>query len=176
MKLPRVMLLSVLSLALVSLGSARAEVTIELKNVHLCCGQCVKAVAATLKPIEGVKPKCDQKAGIVTISATDDAAAQKAINALAEAGFHGKSSNDKLAMKDDSGVKAGKVKSITLTGIHNCCGMCCKGIKEIVKKVDGVSGDTAKPKVNTFEVTGDFDAAALVKALNDAGFHVKVKK
>jgi copper chaperone CopZ len=54
--------------------------------------------------------------------------------------------------------------------------MCCKAIKATVKKVDGVTGDTAKPKVSTFTVTGDFDAAALVKALNEAGFHVKVKK
>ena len=161
------------TLSVLAKGDLQAEYDVPWRKIAWYIS---KDEAVPLKPIEGVKPKCDQKAGIVTITATDDAAAQKAINALAEAGFHGKSSNDKLAMKDDSGVKAGKVKSITLTGIHNCCGMCCKGIKEIVKKVDGVSGDTAKPKVNTFEVTGDFDAAALVKALNDAGFHVKVKK
>jgi len=63
-----------------------------------------------------------------------------------------------------------------VTGVHNCCGNCCKAIKETVKKVEGVKSDTAKPKENTFEVTGDFDAAELVKALNAAGFHVKVKK
>ncbi len=34
---------------------------------------------------------------------------------------------------------------------------------------------SAKAKVSTAEVTGDFDAAELVKALNKAGFHVKVK-
>ena len=39
-----------------------------------------------------------------------------------------------------------------------------------------MKGDTAKPKADTFDVTGDFDAAELVKALNAAGFHVKVKK
>ena len=43
-------------------------------------------------------------------------------------------------------------------------------------KVEGVKEDTAKAKQDTFEVTGDFDAEALVKALNAAGYHVKVKK
>jgi len=81
-----------------------------------------------------------------------------------------------LKMKDDSGAEAGKVKSITVSGVHNCCGACCKAIKATVAKVEGVKGETAKPKLETFEVTGDFDAAELVKALNAAGFHVKVKK
>ena len=84
--------------------------------------------------------------------------------------------NKDLALKDDSGVTKGKVKSLTLTGVHNCCGACCKAIKGTVKKVEGVTGDTAKPKEDTFEVTGDFDAEDLVKALHAAGFHVKVKK
>jgi len=37
-----------------------------------------------------------------------------------------------------------------------------------------VTGDTAKPRSTTFEVTGDFHADALVKALNDAGFSAQV--
>jgi mercuric ion binding protein len=160
---------------LLSAGAARAETKVELKNVHLCCGQCVKIVGAVLKKA-GVKGTCDQEAKTVTITADDDKAAQKALDALAAAGFHGDTGNKDLAIKADSGVSDGKVKSLTLTGIHNCCGQCCKGIKATVKKVEGVTGDTAKPKDKTFTVTGDFDAAALVKALNDAGFHVKVKK
>ena len=39
----------------------------------------------------------------------------------------------------------------------------------------GVKSDTAKGKVTTFVVEGDFDAKAVVKALNDAGFHAKAK-
>jgi copper chaperone CopZ len=155
-------------------ATATAETKVELKGVHLCCGQCVKAVGGILKDA-GVEGTCDAKAKTVTFTAKDDAAAQKALDALAAGGFCGETGNDKLKIKDDSGVTAGKVKSLTLTGVHNCCGQCCKTIKETVKKVEGVTGDTAKPKETTFEVTGDFDAAALVKALNAAGFHVKVK-
>jgi len=63
-------------------GTARAETKVVLKDVHLCCGQCVKAVAGILNDA-GVKGACDQKAKTVTITAADDKAAQKALDALA---------------------------------------------------------------------------------------------
>lgn len=175
MSLSRWGVLSSLVAVLALAGAARAETTVELKNVHLCCGACVKAVGGIVKEA-GAKAKCDQKGRTVTITASDDAAAQKVLDALAAAGFHGDTGNKKLAIKDDSGAKKGNAKSVTLNGAHNCCPACCKAIKETVKGVAGVTGDTVKPKAETFEVTGDFDVAALVKALNDAGFHVKVKQ
>ncbi len=167
-------LVAVLALA----GAARAEkeVKVELKGTHLCCPGCVKAVGDIVKKVDGVTAKCDPKAGTVTLTAKDADAAKKALQALADGGFHGDTGNKDLAIKDDSGASKGKVEKLTLTGVHNCCGACCKGIKEAVKKVDGVKADTAKPKEKTFEVTGDFDAEELVKALNAAGYHVKVKK
>lgn len=174
MHLHRLFVLSSLA-ALLIVPSVRAETKVELKGVHLCCPACTKAVGTILKGA-GVKGMCDAKAKTVTITAPDDATAQKALDALAAGGFHGDTGSKTLTIKEDSGAAKGKVKSLTLTGAHNCCGACCKAIKATVKKVDGVKGDTAKPKADTFEVTGDFDAAELVKALNDAGFHVKVKK
>jgi len=163
------------SVLLAAAGVATAETKVELKNVHLCCGQCVKAVGTVLNKA-GVKGTCDQKARTVTITADDDTAAQKALDALAAAGFHGDTGSKTLTVKDDSGVSTGKVKSLTLTGAHNCCGRCNTIIKETLKKVEGVTGDTVKPKGDTFTVSGDFEAAALIKALNEAGFHVKVQK
>jgi periplasmic mercuric ion binding protein len=160
---------------LVLAATARAETKVEVKGVHLCCPACVKAVGMILKDA-GVMGKCDQKAGTVTITAGDDKAAQKALDALAAGGFYGDTGSKELTFKEDSGAPTGKVKTLTLTGVHNCCGSCTKAIKDTVKKVDGVKGDTAKAKMDTFEVTGDFDAGALVKALNAAGFHVTVKK
>ncbi len=156
-------------------GTARAETTVELKGTHLCCPQCVKAVGDILAKVDDVKGKCDQKAGTVTITAKDDAAAKKALAALAAGGFHGDTGNKDLAIADDSGADKGKVDKLTVT-THNCCNQCTKGLKAVLQKVDGVKADTVKAKENTFEVTGDFDAAELVKALNAAGFHVKVKK
>ena len=176
MRLSRWAVLSSLCVGLVLAGAARAEVKVELKGVHLCCGQCVKGVETALKGVDGVKAACDRQAKTVTVTAPDAKTAQKALDALAAGGYHGDTGKKDVAIKDDSGAKAGKVKSVSVEGVHNCCANCCKAIKETVKKVDGVKADTAKPKMNTFEVTGDFDAAELVKALNAAGFHAKVKK
>ena len=157
-------------------GAARAETKVELKGVHLCCPGCTKAVGDILKKVDDVKGACDAKAGTVTITAKDDEAAKKALQALADGGFHGDTGNKDLAIKDDSGATKGKVEKLTLTGVHNCCGRCNSQLKEAIKKVEGVKADTAKAKSDTFEVTGDFDAAELVMALNAAGYHVKVKK
>jgi len=154
---------------------ARAETKVEMKKVHLCCGACEKGIATALEGIDGVTKVCDRKGKTVTLTAANDQVAQKAIDALAAAGYHGEIDSNTLAIKKETNVPAGKVKSLSLTNLHNCCLGCEKGIQKAVKSVAGVSGDTVKSKVADFEVTGDFDAAAVVKALNDAGFHVQIK-
>ncbi len=171
----RALLFASLSALLVPVATAHAETKIELKGVHLCCGKCVAGVKSAVHGLDGVKATCDQEKKTVTITAADDSAAQKALDALAAHGFHGDTGNSTLKFKDDSGVTAGKVTSLKLTGIHNCCGSCNKAIQHAIKKVDGVTGDTAKAKTDSLTVTGNFDAVQLVKALNAAGFHVKVK-
>lgn len=175
MKVSKVIGCITMAFALVFVAAVRAEVQVELKGVHLCCGQCVSIVGGILKK-EGAKGKCDQKAKTVTITAEDAATAQKAVDAVIAAGFFGETDSKDVKVKNDSGVEAGKVKALKLTGAHNCCGACCKAIKETVKKVDGVTSDTATPKGKTFEVKGDFDAQELVKALNAAGLSVRVVK
>ena len=162
--------------ALALAGAAPAETKVELKKVHLCCGACVRAAGAILKGVDGVQgAACDPKKKLITFTAPDEKTARKALDALAAGGFHGDTGDKALALKDDSGA-AGKVQTVTVTGAHNCCPACCRAIKAAVKKVPGVKEDTAKPKEKTFTVSGDFDAAELVKALNAAGFHVKVTK
>ena len=167
-------LAAMLGLALLS-GPALAETKVTLSKTHLCCGQCVKAVEKVLETAK-VKGTVSQEESKVEFSAADDKAAQKVLDDLAAAGFHGVSSSQEIKIKDDSGVKEGKVKSLTLKGIHNCCGSCNNSIKKAVKAVAGVTSDDAKPRSGTLTVKGDFDAAALVKALNEAGFHVTAEK
>jgi copper chaperone CopZ len=163
-----------LSLASVA-GVANAETKVELKGVHLCCGACEKGVTTALKGLDGVSQVADRKTKTVTLTAADDAAAQKAIDALAAAGYHGDIASKAVTIKSETNVPAGKVKKLSLTNLHNCCGACGKAIQKAVKSVAGVTGDTVKPKQADFEVTGDFEAAEVVKALNSAGFHVQIK-
>ena len=164
--------------ALVGAGPAVAAEKVELKSVHMCCDGCAKEVAKILGKVEGVTDvQTDRKATSARFTAADAKTAQKALDALAEEGFHGDPGKDKgYAFKDDSGVQAGKVKSLTVTGFHNSCGGCVKSFREAIKDVPGVTQAAAKAKVSSAEVIGDFDAAELVKALNKAGFHVKVKQ
>jgi periplasmic mercuric ion binding protein len=159
------------------LGAAvLAETKVEVKGVHLCCGACVKGVATALKGMDGVKGVSDRESETVTITASDEATAQKALDALTAAGYHGDVDAKGLTIKAESNVPSGKVKSLSLNNTHNCCKACTNAIKKAVKSVPGVTGDTTQPKTAAFEVTGDFEAAAVVKALNDAGFHVQVKE
>ena len=151
-----------------------SQVKVELTGVHLCCQGCVNAADTALMSVAGVKSRCDMENGTVTLTAGDDAAAQEALDALAAAGFYGRTDNQKLAMRAVSDVPQVKVKSLKVSGIHNCCGLCCEAIKEAIATVDGVIRDTAEPRATTFEVIGDFDAAALVKALNAGGFSAQV--
>src|SRR5262245_23157543 len=118
---------------LLGTAAAQADTTVELKNVHLCCKQCITAVAKTLKGVEGVKGVCDQKARTVTITAKDARAAQAAVDALLEAGFHGKTDSKDVRISSEKAPE-GKVKSLTLEGIHNCCGQCNNIIKKALKK------------------------------------------
>jgi copper chaperone CopZ len=156
---------------------ARAHTHAELKHVHVCCEGCAEEVADILSKVEGVQDvKVDQKANTAKFTVADAKAAQKAVDALAAGGFHGDTGTKEFSFKNDSGVVKGKVKSLTVTGFHNSCGGCVKSLLEAIKPVAGVAGNNAKAKVTTCEFTGDFDAAALVEALNKGGFHVQVKQ
>src|SRR5262245_56061481 len=140
-------------LVLVVGGAAPAETKVELKGTHLCCGQCVKAVGEILKKVDGVTGTCDQEAKTVTITAKDAAAAQKALDALAAGGFHGTTDSKDLKIKDDSGATKGKVKTLTLVGIHNCCNSCNRAINATLGKVAGGTGNTAKARSDPFDAS-----------------------
>src|SRR5262245_48603012 len=79
--------------------SALAETKVTISDTHLCCGMCLRAVDATLKDMAGVKHTSNQQAKTIEIVADNDEAAQKAVDALATAGFYGKLNNDKIKYK-----------------------------------------------------------------------------
>jgi mercuric ion binding protein len=149
-----------------------ADTTVTVEKTHLCCGSCVKAANKAVESVPGDKAEIDKDADKITITADNDADAQKAVDALVAAGFYGTVSNGSI--KNDSGAPTGNVKTLSLT-THNCCKKCTVAINKIIKSVPGAEGE-AKAKEDTFTVTGDFDATTLVKAFNDAGFAVTVAK
>jgi len=147
-----------------------AETTVTLEKTHLCCGSCVTGAEKAVGKVEGAKAVCDRGTKTITITAPDDATAQKALDALVDAGFYGKATG--ATIKEDAAAPSGNVQSLTLSEIHNCCGRCTSAINKTIKSVPGATGEI-KNKEQTVTVTGDFDASKLVQALNEAGFHCK---
>jgi periplasmic mercuric ion binding protein len=148
------------SLAVLLVASiAAADATVTVEKTHLCCNACVQGVSKAVSTVQGAKARCDRDA-------------QKAVDALLAAGYFGKA--DGATMKDDAGAPSGKVKTLEVSGFHNCCKKCTTTLNDTIKKVPGAAGEV-EAKKTTMTVTGDFDAQKLVDELNAAGFAVKVK-
>lgn len=60
--------------------------------------------------------------------------------------------------------------TLTLKGVHNCCGKCDKGIAAAVAKVDGASATATKSTV-TITAKSDADAKKAVESLKAAGYY-----
>ena len=75
-------------------------------------------------------------------------------------------------------VKKGtKSDSVTLQGLHLCCGGCEKAVKAALKKVAGVDSVDVIKKKRTIVLSGKaIDVAAVLKALNSAGFSGSIEK
>jgi len=153
--------------------AALAETTVKLTQMHICCGGCTNGIKNAVKNLTDAKVAVDQKNEEATVTAATPEAAQKAVDAIVAAGYHAKAEG--ATIKDDSGAPSGKVKRLTVSNAHNCCGACTVAIKAAIKDVPGVAADTCKPKQKEFVIEGDFDAKAVVEALYEAGFHVSVK-
>jgi copper chaperone CopZ len=156
-------------------AALHAETKITITKTHLCCPQCIQAVDKTLKGMEGVTHKASQEAKSIEITASSDEAAQKAVDALATAGFYGAIDSETVKYKLAEAPK-GEVERLEVIGVHNCCGACTQAIKKALGTVEGVTANTAKPKADSFVIEGKFSAEKALKALLDAGFCAQAKK
>jgi len=154
--------------------TARAEVSVTVSKMHLCCGGCTKAVEKAVSTCDGVKCDVDQDAKTAVLSAAKIESVQQAVDAIAKAGFHGELSDKRVKFAHQD-LPAGKVTRLEVSGVHNCCGACTKAIKGALKKVAGVKADTCEDKKDAFVIEGDFSAKDAIAALEKAGFHATVK-
>jgi copper chaperone CopZ len=149
--------------------AAPASYTVTLTDVHMCCGSCVKGAAAAVSSLKDVTAVGDQAGKSIAVTAPDKATAQKAVDALTNKGFFGKSSSADIKVNADTGAKADKVSSLEISNLHLCCGKCVTAVNSVLSKVDGVTGNTAKANAASFTVTGDFSPKAVMDALQKAG-------
>ena len=154
---------------------AQAESTVKLTGVHLCCKSCVKGVDKAVGTVSGAKAASDADGGTVTITASDDATAQKAVDALVAAGYYGKSDNSAIKVSSETGAKDAKVSALTINDVHLCCKSCVKAVNGALGEVKGVASNTAEKGAKSFESKGDFNAKDVADALQKAGLTGKVQ-
>ena len=104
-----------------------------------------------------------------TIEAEDLATVKKAVAAIGKAGYYGKSDREGVAIPTEASNE--QVEQVTVKGLHLCCGKCVKGLNTALEKCTGVQANTAETKAESFQVSGKFTKADLVKALQEAGFN-----
>jgi bacterioferritin-associated ferredoxin len=156
-------------------GPVQAD-KVEVKGVHLCCGQCVKAMGGILGKVEGVsEAKCDQKGGVVTFTAKDEKAAAAGFKAMMDGGFFGTATRDGKDMKVDPPAKADKADTVTVKDVHSCCGMCRKGITAMFKDAK-VSFDGPGPQ-QTVKIEGKgLNPADVLATFRKAGLNGTIAK
>ena len=153
---------------------SRADATVTISKVHLCCDKCVKGATNTVSSVDGATAVCNKAASTIVVTAPDAATLQKVADALVKAGFYGESSDPSIKIASDTGAKGDKVQTLKVSNVHLCCPKCVKAVHEACAAVPGVTGDTCTKGAETFEVTGDFKDSDVMAALQKAGLTGKV--
>lgn len=160
----------ILTVLFASAALASAATTVTLEGVHNCCKSCTNGIVKAAADLKDVEVTADGET--VTITAKSKASAKKAVEAILEAGYYGKVSEESFA----ASPKADKtLKEATVTGAHLCCQKCVNAMSEAVKSVPGVTEADIVSKQSTFTVKGEFSSQALIAAMNKAGFHGSLK-
>jgi len=157
-------------------GNAYAD-KVEVKGLHLCCGQCVKVAKGLLAKVEGVSDvEADKDSKTVTFTAADDKAVKAGLKAIFAGGFYGAATSDGKEVKAPAAPKKGdKADEITVKGVHSCCGQCRKAL---TKLFDGskVSFDGKGPKQDVTISGKDLDKGEVLESLRKTGFNGTVAK
>lgn len=154
---------------------AQAETTVKLEGVHNCCKSCTNGIVKAGTSVKDVTVTAEGET--VTIVSKSKTGAKKAVEAILEAGYYGKSSEAESAATSSSGLPKAekKLTSAKVTGAHLCCQKCVNAMTEAVKAVPGVTEYDIQNKASTFTVKGEFTETDLLASMNKAGFHGTVK-
>jgi copper chaperone CopZ len=157
-------------------GSAYADASVKLSDVHLCCESCVKGVQKAVAKVPGVKAESDMDDKTISLTAPDAATLQKGVDSLVAAGYFGKSSDAAVKVNGETGAKNEKVQSLKIEDTHLCCPSCVKAVNKALSGVSGVTGNTATKGATSFTVNGDFNEKDVFDALQKNGLTGHVAK
>ena len=170
----KILFTAVLAFAVLAF-TAHADLTVKVSDVHLCCGKCVNGVKKAVATVPGVTAEVDQDGGSVSLTGADAATVQKAADAITEAGYYGTTTDATVKLSSATGAKGAKVTTLTVTGVHLCCGKCVKAVTDALGTVPGVTGNTVTKGAKSFDVTGDFTDSDVFAALQKIGLTGKAQ-
>lgn len=159
------------SLLFLSASLAQAETTVTMEGVHNCCKGCTNGIVKAAAGLKDTTVTADGET--VTIVAKTKSNAKKAVEAIMDAGYYGKLSDESIAAASRTSEK--KLTDVTVSGAHLCCQKCVNAMTAAVKEVPGVTSYTIENKAKTFTVQGQFTESDLLASMNKAGFHGTVK-
>jgi periplasmic mercuric ion binding protein len=167
---------AVATAALAAFAAAPAHAgKVEVKALHICCGQCEKSITSILGKIDGVtEAKADKATKTATFTTKEDKTTTAALAALIEGGYCGTATDDGKEVKIEvpTAKKGDKADEVTITNIHVCCPQCQNAIKGVFK-----DAKCAFPDKTSVKVTGSgIDKGEALEALNKAGFGGKIAK
>lgn len=161
----------------VALATATSQAQVEVSEVHICCGNCVKIIGATLADVDGVaNASCSKETKTVTFDAENEKAVKAGLKALSEAGFYGKAKmvNRDLEFPKEKVKKGDKADEVVFYGVHLCCPGCAKAVGAALKDLGEAECDNEEKVVI---LRGDsISVAKALAALNKAGFNGSLKK
>jgi periplasmic mercuric ion binding protein len=165
-----------LLLACLSSGSVKAadNVAVPIERVHLCCDECVEGVRSAVTAAGATHMIADQDTSRLVLFAPDTTAAQKAVKAMVDAGYFGRSRNPAVPVTADTGARDATVKNTEVEGVHLCCSSCVEQAKGALVAVPGVTSVAAATNGTTIQVKGEFNEKAALDALLDVGLSGKV--
>jgi copper chaperone CopZ len=155
---------------LIGLGAAQAG-KVEISGAHLCCKQCRDLATKILGKVDGVSDV--NVAATIAFTTKDGQGTITAVKALADGGYFGSVKDDGKEVKVELPTpKSEKVDSVTIKGIHVCCGMCKTALKKVFGDATLEYGKANDVKAADVKVTGkDLDKLKLIEALRAAGFN-----
>lgn len=148
--------------SLAAVLSVSADSTLVLNGVHNCCKKCDNGIQEAITQVAGATAKVEKSK--VTITAADEKTAKQAAASLVKNGYFGEGA-------EAPAIADAKVKTLTISGLHLCCGKCVTAADTAIKSVAGVSKHNAEKNATSVVVEGDFSTQALNNALHKAGFH-----
>lgn len=155
-------------------GRAADNVAVPVERVHLCCDECVDAVRQAVTSAGATELLADQDTSRLVILAPDEAAAKRAVRAMVEAGYFGRSRNPAVPVATETGAKDATVNSTEIEGVHLCCSSCVEQARGALNAVPGVKSVEASTHQSAIRVQGEFNEKAALDALLDVGFSGKV--